>query len=128
VIVLDASVVIAHFAVAGAHHDDATELLLRSAGERLVVHPLTVAEILVRPAVQGRELRQLERLQAMQVETWVMDAGAPLRLARLRASANLALPDCCVLDLALQLHGSIATFDERLARVAAGLGIDVIRN
>jgi len=127
VIVLDASVVIAHFAVADAHHGDATELLLRSAGERLVVHPLTVAEILVRPAAQGRELRQLERLQAMQVETWVMDAGAPLRLARLRAGASLAMPDCCVLDLALQMQASIATFDERLARVAAGLDIDVIR-
>ena len=127
-IVLDASVVIAHFAVADAHHHDATELLLRSAGERLVVHPLTVAEILVRPAVQGRELKQLERLKSMQVETWAMDADAPLRLARLRASANLAMPDCCVLDLALQMRGSIATFDERLARVAAGLDIDVIRD
>lgn len=126
-IVLDASVVIAHFAVADAHHDDATELLLRSAAERLVVHPLTVAEILVRSVVQGRELRQLERLHAMQVETWEMDPGAPLRLARLRASAGLAMPDCCVLDLALQVRGSIATFDERLARVAAGLDIEVIR-
>ena len=127
-IVLDASVVIAHFAVADAHHDDATELLLSSAGERLVVHPLTVAEILVRPALQGRDVRQLERLQAMQVETWAMDAGAPLRLARLRANIGLPMPDCCVLDLALQVRGSIATFDERLARVAAGLDIDVIRS
>lgn len=125
---LDASVVIAHFAVNDAHHDEATDLLLRVAAERLIMHPLTVAEILVRPAGDGREVRQLERLGAMRIETWTMDADAPLRLARLRASATLPMPDCCVVDLALQVRASIATFDDRLARVAAGLAIDVIRN
>ena len=46
------------------------------------------------------------------------DADEPLRLAELRAVSGLKLPDCCVLDVAIRNHASIATFDGALAAAA----------
>jgi predicted nucleic acid-binding protein len=48
---------------------------------------------------------------------------SPVRLAMLRADTGLRLPDCCVLLAAQQTGGSVLTFDDRLARVAEGLGL-----
>lgn len=50
----------------------------------------------------------------------------PLRLARLRATTGLKLPDCCALDAALGHGASLATFDEALAAAARRLGVDVL--
>jgi predicted nucleic acid-binding protein len=47
-------------------------------------------------------------------------------LAELRVRTGLKLPDCCVLDVALQHRAAVATFDDRLARVARDLGLDVV--
>ena len=46
------------------------------------------------------------------------DAEEPLRLAELRAVCGLRLPDCCVLDVAMRNHASLATFDGALAAAA----------
>lgn len=51
------------------------------------------------------------------------DDGEPLRLAELRASTGLKLPDCCVLDVAIRNQASLATFDNALATVAAARGV-----
>jgi len=52
---------------------------------------------------------------------------APARLAVLRAGTNLEPPDCCVLLAADQTQGEVATFDDRLADVAAEHGLVVRR-
>jgi len=52
VIVLDASVLIAHFAIEDAHSDRAFEII--DTEEELGVHSMSLAEALVRPASQGR--------------------------------------------------------------------------
>jgi predicted nucleic acid-binding protein len=49
----------------------------------------------------------------------------PARLAGLRASTGLTLPDCCVLLAAEQVDGAIVTFEDRLAAAARERGIDV---
>lgn len=46
------------------------------------------------------------------------DDGELLRLAELRASSGLKLPDCCVPDVAIHHQASLATFDDKLAAAA----------
>jgi len=53
------------------------------------------------------------------------DDAQPWRLASLRASTGLGLPDCCVLDTARQISSAVATFDARLVRRARELGVDL---
>lgn len=48
------------------------------------------------------------------------DDGELLRLAELRASSGLKLPDCCVPDVAIHHQASLATFDDTLAAAAQG--------
>lgn len=46
-IALDASVLIGHLTPHDAHHAAATEILLNAAPGSMLVHPLTLAEVLV---------------------------------------------------------------------------------
>jgi predicted nucleic acid-binding protein len=114
-IVADASVLIGWLDDSDPHHEDAIRAL--SSVERFVVHPLTLAEVLVHPARTGREGAVIARLEAvgMIVSTLPLD---PATLARLRATTRLKMPDCVVLACA-EGHGlGVASFDESL-RVAA---------
>jgi predicted nucleic acid-binding protein len=122
VIVLDASVLVAHLDAEDTHHHRATTLLLDLADEPLAASPLTLAEVLVGPARSGqldRASAALRQLDVIQVE---LDQDAPTRLAVLRAGTGLRLPDCCVLLAAEQVQGTVATFDERLAAAARERG------
>lgn len=53
------------------------------------------------------------------------DDDEPLRLAELRATTGLKLPDCCVLDVAIHHRASLATFDLALAEAARKRGVPV---
>lgn len=125
-ITLDASVLIAHLASDDRHSAVARSILRQAAGEALLVHPLTLAEVLVGGVRVGREQAMLAELDAMGLH--VADGGAdqPLRLARLRASTGLKLPDCCVLDTALTARAPLGTFDTALAVAARRSGIPVV--
>lgn len=124
-IVLDASVLVAHLNLSDAHHERATNLLMEAAGHEFGASPITLAEVLVGPARSGA----LDRANAVLAELGVQDLGlsdgAPGRLAVLRATTGLKLPDCCVLLAAEQDQAELATFDERLASVARERGIRV---
>ncbi|MBA2309331.1 MAG: type II toxin-antitoxin system VapC family toxin [Pseudonocardiales bacterium] len=124
-IVLDASVLIAHLASTDRHHDRATQLLLDTADEPLGASPLTLAEVLVGPARADKLGTVQSALHDLDVMTIPLADDAPTRLATLRASTRLRLPDCCVLLAAETAGAAVATFDERLARSAAGLSLDV---
>ena len=123
-IIFDASVLIAALSPTDTHHHAATALLVACAQERGgVVHPINLAEVLVGPSRRGKESEAAEAISASGVSMVADDALSPIRLARLRAATNLGLPDCCVLDVALVTGYPVATFDDRLARAAASLGI-----
>ena len=117
-IVLDASVLIAHLEVTDAHHQRATEVLLATAGEALGASPITLAEVFVGPARAGQLDRAAAAIEDLQVEAVPLDVDAPARLAALRAETGLRMPDCCVLYAAQTANAALATFDDRLAAAA----------
>jgi predicted nucleic acid-binding protein len=122
VIVLDASVLVAHLDPSDARHDRATGLLLDHADSPMAASVVTVAEVLVGPGRVGRQdagVRALARLGLIRVA--VAD-DHPERLSDLRVRTRLKLPDCCVLLAAEVVDGDVATFDDRLAARAAELG------
>ncbi len=121
--VLDASVLIAHLDADDAHHERATRLLLDAIDEPLAASPLTLAEVLVGPARGGRDELAEGALRELGVEVVPLDVSAPRDLAELRARTQLRLPDCCVLLAARSAGGYVATFDDRLHRAAAELGL-----
>jgi predicted nucleic acid-binding protein len=114
-IVADASVLIGWLDDRDPHHDAAIEVL--ASVDRFVVHPLTLAEVLVHPARSGREVDVLARLEAigMVVSSHPID---PVALARLRASTTLKMPDCVVLACSREHGTALATFDDRLRAAA----------
>lgn len=124
-IVLNASVLIAHLDAADAHHERASALLADSADEPLGASPLTLAEVLVAPARAGQLDRATAALSQLGVTAIELDEEAPARLAVLRAGTGLKLPDCCVLLAAEQTHAAVAAFDERLAATASERGFVV---
>jgi len=84
-----------------------------------------LAEVLVGPARADKLGTVQSALHDLDVMTIPLADDAPTRLATLRASTRLRLPDCCVLLAAETAGAAVATFDERLARSAAGLSLDV---
>lgn len=121
-IVLDAGVLIGFLEPADAHHERAVALLA-DAGEPLLVHPITLAEVLVGPARAHREVELDEDLRGLGVQTATIGADEPVLLARLRADTRLQMPDVCVLATALALDAPLATFDTRLAAAALAHGV-----
>lgn len=126
-IVLDASVLIAVLDQHDASHGRAQALLTDHLGDRLAMHVVTRAEVLVGPARTGRAPvaeRQLDRLEIQIVD---LPGGHAAELAQLRVDTGVKLPDCCVLLAASHLGATVATFDDRLARAAAARRIAVLR-
>ena len=126
-IALDASVLIAHLSPVDSHHAQATAILLDATPGLTLVHTLTMAEVLVGGVRVGRGAAMRDDLRAAGVDVAPHDTDEPLRLAELRASTGLKLPDCCVLDVALHHRASIATFDAALASAARQRGVAVLK-
>lgn len=124
-IALDASVLIAHLNPADAHHRNATEILLAGPPGEMLVHTVTLAEVLVGGVRIGRGTAMRDDLHAAGIVIASHDDDEPLRLAELRATTRLKLPDCCVLDVAVRNRASLATFDRTLAAEATRWGVHV---
>jgi predicted nucleic acid-binding protein len=126
VIVLDASVLIAHLDGRDALHEQATRLLGGLADEPFAAGVLTLAEVLVHPTRSGRQEVAERSLADLDLISIPVGADAPARLARLRVETSLKMPACCVLLAAADARArAIATFDERLAAQAAALDLRV---
>ncbi len=126
-IVVDASVLIAHFDEHDAHHDDAGRVLVGATGSPLAASPITIAEVLVGPARANRLSEGQALLDELAVREIALRPDAALSLAMLRAETGLKLPDCCVLLAARDAPArAVATFDERLANVARRIGMRVL--
>jgi len=123
VIVLDASVLIAHLDGTDSHHERADRLLAASGSETLSASVVTLAEVLVGPSRTGAVDRALAALEQLAVAAVPIERATPVRLALLRAETCLTLPDCCVLLAAEESGAAVATFDDRLAGAVTSRGL-----
>lgn len=122
-IVLDASVLIAHLDGGDRHHADAQSVLEANSQEPLGASQITLAETLVSPARAGRLTEAEATLQRLQVDELALGENAPGRLAQLRTGTGLKMPDCCVLLAAQDHDARIASFDTVLLKAARKLGL-----
>jgi predicted nucleic acid-binding protein len=124
VIVLDASALIAFLDPSDALHADAVSRLLALDARRLLVSPITHAEILVGPARAGTLAATQAALALLGVGEVALQQDAARRLAELRVTTGLRLPDCCVILAAQQSeNAAILSFDDRLLAAAGRLGL-----
>jgi predicted nucleic acid-binding protein len=115
VIVLDASVLIAHLDERDALHSRAEAALTDNASHPLTASPLTVAEVLDGPARVGRTDDAIGVLRALGITEVPFPEDASRRLAELRARTGLKLPDCCALLAADAASAdAVLSFDDRL--------------
>lgn len=122
-IVLDASVVIAHLDPADALHAAATGALLRHASDDLRLPASAYAESLVDPARKGRLDEARLALTSLQLQIVPIDAPLAEHAASLRArKRRLRLPDALVLACGKLLEAdAVLTADRgwrRFARVS----------
>ncbi|MDQ3432261.1 MAG: PIN domain-containing protein [Actinomycetota bacterium] len=125
-IVLDASVLIALLDSEDIHHVPAETLLTGAIDDDFAANPLTLAEVLVVPARDGRLEPVQTALRDLEVYELPFPSDTAVRLAQLRASTGLKMPDCCVLLAAESAGATIATFDDRLAQTAADRDLSVL--
>lgn len=125
-IVLDASVLIALLGPSDPLHHRAVTDFERLGPAQYAISPITHAEVLVGPTRAGTLERTRTAITALGIEELGLPADAAARLAGLRATTSLKLPDCCVVLAAQQSSSAILTFDDRLAAAARQLVIAVI--
>jgi predicted nucleic acid-binding protein len=121
--VLDASALIAFLDPSDPLHADAVSRLLTLDARRLLVSPITHAEILVGPARAGTVAATQAALGLLGVSEVALPDDAAPRLAELRVTTGLKLPDCCVILAARQSECTVLSFDDRLLAAAGRLGI-----
>ncbi|MEX1142857.1 MAG: type II toxin-antitoxin system VapC family toxin [Thermoleophilaceae bacterium] len=122
-IVLDASVLIAHLDGGDQHHAHAQGLLKANSQEPLGASPITLAETLVSPARGGRLADAETALQRLGVDELALGENAPGRLAQLRTDTGMKLPDCCVLLAAQDHDARVASVDTDLLKAASKPGL-----
>jgi predicted nucleic acid-binding protein len=127
VIVFDASVLVAYLDGDDDHHAAAEALLIAALDDDFGANPLTLAEVLVEPARQGRLEAVRAALYDLEINELPFPPDTAAQLAQLRVSTRLKMPDCCVLLAAHDRGATVACFDERLARAAEDLNLAVLR-
>jgi len=125
VIVLDASVLIAFLNGSDRHHAKANRLLETLSGEPWGTSSVTLAETLVYPARAGRLEEAEAALVGLDLQELLSGGGAPGRMAEMRASLGVKMPDCCVLLAAQDNDAAVASFDAGLLAAARKLGLKV---
>lgn len=124
-IILDAAVLVAYLDDKDQHHAATLTVLSEYAHEMFAASALNLAETLVRPASHGTSDRALSVLvRDLDITAVpVLGTDAP-RLAEIRATTELKMPDCCVLLAAERTGASaIVTFDTRLRAAARRQGL-----
>ena len=117
-IVLDASVVIAHLDPEDRFHSSATSVLLEHAADDLRLPASAYAESLVDPARKGRLDEARDALATLRLHIVPIDGSVAERAASLRArERGLRLPDALVLACGKLLGADvILTADRRWRR------------
>lgn len=126
-IILDATVVIAYLDADHAHHHEAVAILQWAAesDRALGIGTITLAEVLVKAVQEDALARTMAILRELEIREIMLPDHAAEDLAKLRVRTRLKMPDCTVLAVAQAHVAAIATFDRRLATMAADGGCEV---
>ena len=125
-IVFDASVLVAYLDGEDEHHNDAERLLAEEVDDDFGANSLTLAEVFVAPARDGRLDTVRSTLRELEIAELPFPADAAEKLAQLRVDTGLKMPDCCVLLAAEPLRARVATFDDRLGKAAQQRNIEAM--
>lgn len=125
-VVLDAVTVIALLDPGNAHHAAARETVLPLAGMPKLIHPINLAEVLVKPVQDGTAEKVLTALSQAGITTFTPVVSEPLDLARVRAFTRIKIPDACAYNTAASRNLPLVTFDKRLATAARTAGLTVL--
>lgn len=124
-LVLDASAFIALLNPRDVHHADSIDLAGAPVWDRgLFLHEVSLAECLVGATSADSVdlmIREIERIKIQVLDSRGI-SGAQ-RIAALRQQTRCSLPDCYVLDSALEENLTLGTFDQRMLAAAKTLGI-----
>jgi predicted nucleic acid-binding protein len=125
VVVLDASALIALASSKDAHHQWALEMFRDTASFELQITSVSQAEAMVHPARNGKLDKFQKLVSGLGVEVRAVEGEDAAKIATLRVSTSLKMPDVCVLNQAIKVKGSIATTDKELAKAAKSKGVGV---
>lgn len=124
-IALDAGILIALLDSDDVFHTPATAFLADHAASPLCVSALTYAESLVHPARSGRLDQARRDVDVVDPAILPLEEDDAPRVAEIRASTGLRMPDAVVVHTAEEADAELATTDQRLARAAAQRGLTV---
>lgn len=125
-VVLDAGVIIALFNGDDLHHGWAKDMFVHTADQTLAISSLTYAEVLVHPTRAGRADVFESSIAGLKLEIRSVDPEDARRIALLRSTTALKMPDAVVLHLAASTGGTLATTDRALAETARKLSLGVL--
>lgn len=125
VVVLDAGALIALYDGNDAHHEWARMLLTHTADDQLVMSALTYAEVLVRPTQAGSASVFDRGIAGLHIQIAEISEHDARKIAEIRASTALRMPDAVVVFEARRAGAAVATTDKQLAKSARESGLMV---
>ena len=124
-LVLDASVLIALYNDHDSHHGWAVDLMFQSPADTFHMSSMNLAEVAVQPMRLGIEEKFNAGVRGLNIQLTGLSKTSATELARIRATTNVPMPDCCALQLALEKGAALATCDKAQAKAAKTLGVEV---
>ncbi len=128
-VVLDADVLIGALDASDPHHAEARALFTawHAHDDSRLISVVNLTEVLVAPAAEGGRLRAARRaIRALGVIVHRPAEAIGVEAARLRRVYPISLPDAYCLASAGHTGGSVASFDEQVARTARAEGIRLV--
>lgn len=128
-VVVDANIIIRYLDASHENHKSGVKAIEALVDRKIVIHPLTLAEVLVGAIRAGDEAGALADIREVIGASVYQEQSPPVvwarRLAntRLNAKPQLRTPDAVVLDTAIQIDGLVATFDQKLSEAAQTAGV-----
>jgi len=128
-VVVDANIIIRYLDASHENHKAGVIAVAALVDREVIVHPLTLAEVLVGAIRANDEAGVLSDIREVIGASVYQEKSTPeiwaRRLAKTRVSATpqLRTPDAVVLDTAIQIGGLVATFDKRLSAAAQAAGV-----
>ena len=123
---LDANILIGWLDRHDACHELAVDIIDSHEWDEFATATVTLAEVLVRPALHGGYEDHLDAITALDVSLYAIDGDMVRTGSTLAARERLRGPDAAVLAVAMRTSTAIATLDRRLAAAARRVGFEVV--